>query len=72
VLWIVAVGLALYVISVMLKPGPAGDGLPANPLGIEAADRLLGPIAAVSGLSVRRVRGPGARLAGGAFSPGPG
>jgi hypothetical protein len=50
VLWIVAVGLALYVISVLLKPGPAGDGLPANPLGIEAADRILGPIAAVSGL----------------------
>jgi hypothetical protein len=50
VLWIVVVGLALYVISVMLKPGPAGDGLPANPLGVEAADRVLGPIAAVSGL----------------------
>jgi hypothetical protein len=34
----------------MLKPGPAADGLPENPLGVEAADRLLGPVAAVSGL----------------------
>ena len=42
VLWIVAAGLVLYVISVMLKPGPAADGLPENPLGVEAADRLLG------------------------------
>jgi hypothetical protein len=50
VLWIVAAGLALYVASTMLKPGPAGDGLPDNPLGIAAADRLLGPIVAVSGL----------------------
>jgi hypothetical protein len=50
VLWIVAVGLGLYVASVMLKPGPAGDGLPANPLGVAATDRLLGPTAAVSGL----------------------
>jgi hypothetical protein len=50
VLWIVGVGLALYVASVMLKPGPAADGLPDNPLGVEAADRLLGPIAAVAGL----------------------
>jgi hypothetical protein len=50
VLWIVAAGLVLYVISVMLKPGPAADGLPENPLGVEAADRLLGPVAAVSGL----------------------
>jgi hypothetical protein len=50
VLWIVALGLALYVTSVMLKPGPAGDGLPDNPLGVTAADQLLGPIAAVSGL----------------------
>jgi hypothetical protein len=50
VLGIVAAGLALYVASVLLKPGPAGDGLPDNPLGVEAADRLLGPIAALSGL----------------------
>jgi len=50
VLWIVAVGLGLYVASVMLKPGPAGNGLPDNPVGVAAADRLLGPIAAVSGL----------------------
>jgi hypothetical protein len=50
VLWIVAVGLALYVTSIMLKPGPAGDGLPDNPLGVAAADQFLGPIAAVSGL----------------------
>jgi hypothetical protein len=50
VLWIVATGLALYVASVMLKPGPAADGLPENPLGVAAADRLLGPIAALSGL----------------------
>jgi hypothetical protein len=50
VLWIVAAGLALYVATTMLKPGPAGDGLPDNPLGIAAADRLLGPIVAVSGL----------------------
>ena len=50
VLWIVATGLALYVTSVMLKPGPVGDSLPNNPLGVAAADRLLGPIAALSGL----------------------
>jgi two-component system NarL family sensor kinase len=50
VLWIVALGLALYVTSVMLKPGPAGDGLPDNPLGVTAADQVLGPIAAASGL----------------------
>jgi hypothetical protein len=50
VLWIVTAGLALYVASIMLKPGPAADGLPANPLGVAAADRLLGPMAAVSGL----------------------
>jgi two-component system, NarL family, sensor kinase len=50
VLWIVAVGLALYVTSVMLKPGPAGDGLPDNPLGVAAADQVLGPVAAASGL----------------------
>jgi hypothetical protein len=50
VLWIVAVGLALYVTSVMLKPGPAGDGLPDNPLGVAAADRLLDPIVAATGL----------------------
>ena len=50
VLWIAAAGLALYVASVLLKPGPAGDGLPANPLGLAVANRLLGPIAALSGL----------------------
>jgi hypothetical protein len=50
VLWIAAAGLALYVASVLLKPGPAGDGLPANPLGVAAAERLLGPVAALSGL----------------------
>jgi hypothetical protein len=50
VLWLVAVGLGLYVASVMLKPGPAAKGLPDNPLGVAAADRLLGPVAAVSGL----------------------
>jgi hypothetical protein len=50
VLWILAVGLALYVASVMLKPGPAGDGLPANPLGLEGAEGLLASIGAVAGL----------------------
>jgi two-component system, NarL family, sensor kinase len=50
VLWIVAAGLALYVASIMLKPGPAADGLPENPLGVAAADRLLGLTTAVSGL----------------------
>jgi hypothetical protein len=50
VLWIVAVGLALYVTSVMLKPGPAGDGLPANPLGLDGAEGLLASVGAVSGL----------------------
>jgi hypothetical protein len=51
VLWVVAAGLALYAASVMLDPGSAGDGLPANPLGIEAAEGLpLGSVRAASGL----------------------
>jgi hypothetical protein len=50
VLWVVAAGLALYVASVVLNPGTLGDGLPANPLGLEGAEGLLELIGAVSGL----------------------
>ena len=50
VLWIVAAGLALYVASVMLKPGPVAEGLPDNPVGVAAADQFLGLTTAVSGL----------------------
>jgi hypothetical protein len=49
-LWVFAAGLALYAASLLLKPGPVGDGLPANPLGLASAEGLLVSIGAVSGL----------------------
>jgi hypothetical protein len=46
-LWIFAGGLVLYLGLYVLQPGPLGDGLPANPLGVGWAERLMeriGPV----------------------------
>jgi drug/metabolite transporter (DMT)-like permease len=45
--WLVAGGLVLYLGLVVLQPGPLGDGLPANPLGVGWAERLMEPIGPV-------------------------
>jgi hypothetical protein len=45
--WVFAGGLVLYLGLYVLQPGPIGDGLPANPLGVGWAERLLersGPV----------------------------
>jgi hypothetical protein len=46
-LWIVAGGLVLYLGLYVLQPGPLGDDLPANPLGVGWAERLMGRIGPV-------------------------
>jgi hypothetical protein len=46
-LWVVAGGLVLYLGLYVLQPGPLGDGLPANPLGVGWAERLMGRIGPV-------------------------
>jgi hypothetical protein len=43
-------GLVLYLGLYVLQPGPMGDGLPANPLGVDWAERLLRRIGPVLGL----------------------
>jgi hypothetical protein len=43
-------GLVLYLGLYLLQPGPMGDGLPANPLGVGWAERLLDRIGPVLGL----------------------
>ena len=43
-------GLVLYLGLLVLQPGPIGDGLPANPLGVGWAERLLERIGPVLGL----------------------
>jgi hypothetical protein len=43
-------GLVLYLGLGVLKPGPMGDDLPANPLGVSWAERLLERIGPVLGL----------------------
>jgi hypothetical protein len=49
VLWVFAAGLTLYAASGLLKPGPVGEGLPSNPIGLEPAEGLLAFVGAVSG-----------------------
>jgi hypothetical protein len=48
--WVFAGGLVLYLGLEVLQPGPMGDGLPANPLGVGWAGRLLERIGPVLGL----------------------
>jgi hypothetical protein len=43
-------GLVLYLGLFVLQPGPMGDGLPANPLGVGWAEQLLERIGPVLGL----------------------
>ena len=51
VVWVFAAGLFLYAASVIFKPGPLHNDLPAtNPLGLESAEELLQPIGAALGL----------------------
>jgi hypothetical protein len=40
-LWVFAGGLVLYLGLYVLQPGPLGDGLSANPLGVGWAERLM-------------------------------
>ncbi len=46
-LWVVAGGLVLYLGLYVLQPGPLGDDLPANPLGVGWAERLMDRIGPV-------------------------
>jgi hypothetical protein len=48
--WVFAGGLVLYLGLYLLQPGPIGDDLPANPLGVGWAKRLLERIGPVLGL----------------------
>ena len=48
--WVFAGGLVLYLGLYVLQPGPIGDGLPANPLGVGWAERLLERVGPVLGL----------------------
>jgi hypothetical protein len=43
-------GLVLYLGLFVLQPGPMGEGLPANPLGLDRAEQLLERIGPVLGL----------------------
>jgi hypothetical protein len=49
VVWVFVVGLVLYTCSVLFKP-TLGSGLPANPLGLQGAEGLLGLVGAITGL----------------------
>jgi hypothetical protein len=46
-LWVFAGGLVLYLGLYVLQPGPLGEGLPANPLGVGWAERLMDRIGPV-------------------------
>jgi hypothetical protein len=50
VVWVFAGGLVLYLGLYVLQPGSMGDRLPANPLGVGWAERLLERIGPVLGL----------------------
>jgi hypothetical protein len=51
VAWTLGLLTGLYVTARLLTPGPVSPGLPANPLGVEAAEGLLQLIQAIAGVA---------------------